>query len=164
MKNQTKIWMTILPVLACFALLPAQAISPAPDGCYPNFTTAEGCGALNSLTTGAANTALGWRSLFATSDGGFNTGVGAGALVINNGSNNTAVGTAALLLNLTGNLTRRLEPAPSSTTPPASTTRPSVIKHSHKPPAGPIRQLAVAHLTRILPGISTRRSVRMPAP
>ena len=79
--------MTILPVLACFALLPAQAISPAPDGCYPNLTTAEGCGALNSLTTGAANTALGWRSLFATSDG----------------SNNTAVGTAALLLNLTGN-------------------------------------------------------------
>ena len=103
MKNRSTIWMTILPVLACFALLPAQAISPAPDGCYPNFTTAEGCGALNFLTTGAASTALGWRSLFATSDGGFNTGVGAGALVVNNGSNNTAVGTAALLLNSTGN-------------------------------------------------------------
>ena len=95
--------MTILPVLACFALLPAQAVSPAPDGCYPNFTTAEGCGALNSLTTGAANTALGWRSLFSTTDGGFNTGVGAGALVLNNGSSNTAVGAAALLLNSTGN-------------------------------------------------------------
>ena len=103
MKNQTKMWMTILPVLACFALLPAQAVSPAPDGCYPNFTTAEGCGALNSLTTGAANTALGWRSLFSTTDGGFNTGVGAGALVLNNGSSNTAVGAAALLLNAAGN-------------------------------------------------------------
>ena len=103
MKNQTKMWMTILPVLACFALLPAQSVSPAPDGCYPNFTTAEGCGALNSLTTGAANTALGWRSLFSTTDGGFNTGVGAGALVLNNGSSNTAVGAAALLLNSTGN-------------------------------------------------------------
>jgi uncharacterized coiled-coil protein SlyX len=103
MKNQTKMWMTILPVLACFALLPAQAISPAPDGCYPNFTTAEGCGALNSLTTGAANTALGWRSLFSTTDGTFNTGVGAGALVLNNGSANTAVGAAALLLNAAGN-------------------------------------------------------------
>jgi len=102
MKNQTKTWMTILPVLACFALLPAQAVSPAPDGCYPNFTTAEGCGALNSLTTGAANTALGWRSLFSTTDGSFNTGVGAGALVLNNGSSNTAVGVAALLLNSTG--------------------------------------------------------------
>ena len=113
--------MTILPVLACFALLPAQAISPAPDGCYPNFTTAEGCGALNSLTTGAANTALGWRSLFSTTDGGFNTGVGAGALVLNNGSSNTAVGAAALLLNTAGQLTQPLEPAPSSTTPRRNT-------------------------------------------
>ena len=95
--------MTILPVLACFALLPAQAISPAPDGCYPNFTTAEGCGALNSLTTGTGNTGLGWRSLFSTTDGSLNTGVGAGALVLNNGSANTAVGAAALLLNTAGN-------------------------------------------------------------
>ena len=102
MKNQSTIWMTILPVLACFALLPAQAISPAPDGCYPNLTTAEGCGALNSLTTGAGNTALGWRSLFSTTDGSFNTGVGVGALVLNNGSSNTAVGAVALLLNTTG--------------------------------------------------------------
>jgi uncharacterized coiled-coil protein SlyX len=89
---------------ACLALLPTtQAVSPAPDGCYPNFITAEGCGALNSLTTGAANTALGWRSLFSTTDGTFNTGVGAGALVLNNGSSNTAVGAAALLLNAAGN-------------------------------------------------------------
>jgi hypothetical protein len=102
MKNQTKMWMTILPMLACFALLPAQAVSPAPDGCYPNLTTAEGCEALNSLTGGAANTALGWRSLFSTTDGSFNTGVGVGALVLNNGSSNTAVGAAALLLNSTG--------------------------------------------------------------
>ena len=102
MKNQSTIWMTILPVLACFALLPAQAVSPAPDGCYPNFTTAEGCDALNSLTTGAGNTGLGWRSLFLTTDGSFNTGVGVGALVLNNGSSNTAVGVAALLLNTAG--------------------------------------------------------------
>ena len=102
MKNETKMWMTILPMLACFALLPAQAVSPAPDGCYPNLTTAEGCEALNSLTSGAANTALGWRSLFSTTDGSFNTGVGVGALVLNNGSSNTAVGAAALLLNSTG--------------------------------------------------------------
>ena len=102
MKNRSTIWITILPVLACFALLPAQAISPAPDGCYPNFTTAEGCAALNSLTTGAGNTALGWRSLFSATDGSFNTGVGVAALVLNNGSSNTAVGAAALLLNSTG--------------------------------------------------------------
>jgi uncharacterized coiled-coil protein SlyX len=101
MKN--RILMAILPVLACFALLPgAKALSTPPDGCYPNFTTAEGCNALNSLTTGAGNTALGWRSLFSNTDGSFNTGVGGGALVLNTGSSNTAVGAAALLLNTTG--------------------------------------------------------------
>ena len=96
--------MTILPLLVCFALLPgAQGqLSPPPDGCYPNFTTAEGCDALGPLTIGAGNTALGWRSLFLNTDGSFNTGVGAGALVLNNGSSNTAVGAAALLLNTTG--------------------------------------------------------------
>jgi uncharacterized coiled-coil protein SlyX len=102
MKNQTKMWVTILPVLGCFALLPVQAVSPAPDGCYPNLTTAEGCGALNSLSTGSGNTALGWRSLLSTTGGSFNTGVGAGALALNNGNSNTAVGVAALLLNPAG--------------------------------------------------------------
>jgi hypothetical protein len=72
------------------------------ETCYPNFSTAEGCDALSSLSVGAGNTALGWRSLFFDSTGGFNTGVGAGALVLNNGDSNTAVGAAALLLNSTG--------------------------------------------------------------
>ena len=86
MKNRSTILMAILPVLTCFALLPgARAVSPAPDGCYPNFTTAEGCDALSLLTTGAGNTALGWRSLFSDTTGSFNTGVGGGALVLNNG-------------------------------------------------------------------------------
>ena len=103
MKNRSTTLMTILPLLVCWALLPeARAVSPTPDGCYPNFTTAEGCDALGSLTTGAGNTALGWRSLFSDTTGSFNTGVGGGALVLNNGSSNTAVGAAALLLNTTG--------------------------------------------------------------
>ena len=42
---------------------PMPTPTPTPDPCYPNFTTAEGCDALNSLTTGAGNTALGWQSL-----------------------------------------------------------------------------------------------------
>ncbi len=56
MNPLTRLKQTILPllvaiVLACFGLLPqVQAVSPAPDGCYPNFTTAEGCDALNLLT------------------------------------------------------------------------------------------------------------------
>ena len=80
----------------------AQAVSPAPDGCYPNFTTAEGCNALKSLTTGAANTGVGWYSLFSTTTGNANTGVGAGALALNQADNNTAVGGGALFLNTTG--------------------------------------------------------------
>src|SRR5947207_854834 len=103
MKNRSTILMTILPVLTCFALLPgARAVIPPPDGCYPNSTTAEGCDALSLLTTGAGNTALGWRSLFSDTTGSFNTGVGGGALSLNNGDSNTAVGAAALLLNTTG--------------------------------------------------------------
>ena len=90
-------------ILSALAFLPGvQAVDPLPDGCYPNFTTAEGCNALNSLTTGAANTGLGWYSLFSNTTGNFNTGVGAGALALNNADNNTGVGAGALFLNTTG--------------------------------------------------------------
>jgi hypothetical protein len=86
-----------------FALLPkAQAVVPAPDGGYPNFTTAEGTNALQNLTSGAGNTGLGWRSLFLDSTGSFNTAIGGGALALNNADSNTAVGAAALLLTTTG--------------------------------------------------------------
>jgi len=87
-------------VLVCFAFAPqTQALIPAPDGCYPGFTTAEGCQALQSGAGTTANTALGWRALFSDTTGGFNVGVGAAALVLNNADANTSVGTAALLLN-----------------------------------------------------------------
>jgi hypothetical protein len=91
----------LILALACIiGLVPkVQALSPPPDGAYPNFTTAEGQNALQDLTTGAANTALGTYSLFGTTTGSFNTAVGAGALDLNTGDNNTAVGVAALLLN-----------------------------------------------------------------
>jgi hypothetical protein len=104
MENRSTTLMAILPVLACIAFLPRAhgQLSPPPDGCSPNFTTAEGCDALSSLTIGAGNTALGWRSLFLNTTGSFNTGVGGGALALNNGSSNTAVGVAALLLNTSG--------------------------------------------------------------
>jgi hypothetical protein len=69
----------ITTTLLCLGLLPqAQAVSPAPDGGYPGFNTAEGQKALFSLTTGVGNTAVGWFSLFSNTDGSFNTGVGAG--------------------------------------------------------------------------------------
>src|SRR5438045_6527538 len=108
MKNRSslKIFTTLLSALACFAFLPhmqaAPQVAPLPDGCYPGFTTAEGCNALLHLGAGAGNTGVGWYSLFSAGDSNFNTGVGAGTLVLNTGDNNTAVGTAALLLNTTG--------------------------------------------------------------
>jgi len=87
-------------VLVCFAFAPQmQAVSPAPDGCYPGFTTAEGCRALNSLTTGAGNAGFGWYSLYLDTTGSYNTGLGAGTLVLNTADSNTATGAAALLLN-----------------------------------------------------------------
>jgi hypothetical protein len=104
MKNQ-KITITtiILMALGCFAMSPQiQAVIPPPDGCYPGFTTAEGCKALSSLMGGAGNTGLGWYSLASDGTGNYNTGVGAGTLILNNGDSNTATGAAALLLNTTG--------------------------------------------------------------
>jgi hypothetical protein len=87
----------------------AQAVAPPPDGGYPRFNTAEGQNALSGLTTGIANTAVGWFSLFSNNDGSFNTATGAGTLLFNvgnqasgEGTQNTAVGTAALLNNTTG--------------------------------------------------------------
>src|SRR6478752_5122795 len=105
MKTRNTILLASLATLGCFTLLPgARAVTPPPDRCFPNFTTAEGCDALRSLTVGAGNTGLGWRALFTDSTGNFNTAVGAGALLLNNsGTQNTAQGAAALVFNSSGN-------------------------------------------------------------
>src|SRR5262249_59900691 len=103
-KRRTPVFLVVV-LLVCFVipLTPnAFGVSPAPDGCYPAFTTAEGCSALQSLTSGAGNTGVGWYSLFGNSSGSYNTALGAGALDLNNGDNNTATGVAALLVNTTG--------------------------------------------------------------
>ena len=100
MQNRNIIFGAIVLVLA---FLPqAHAVSPPPDGCYPNFTTAEGCNALKFLTSGVGNTGLGAFALYQNSDAGSNTGIGAAALALNNAESNTAVGATALLLNTTG--------------------------------------------------------------
>jgi hypothetical protein len=96
---------TILLVLACFALSPAaRALNPPPDGGYFNQTTAEGDGALFSLTTGFGNTALGFKALNSDTTGQLNTATGRNALLNNtSGDNNTADGSGALISNTTGN-------------------------------------------------------------
>ena len=109
MNPGTEFKTTILPLLAaltllCLALSPtAQAVSPAPDGGYPNMNTAEGEDALFSLTTGASNTAIGFRALYSNTGGGDNTATGEDALYNNtSGFDNTATGQGALALNTTG--------------------------------------------------------------
>src|SRR5262249_24856903 len=117
MKNRSslKIFTTILSAVACLGLLPQMqsALAPEipgnPDGCYPGFTTAEGCNALFLVDTtlGIGNTGVGWFSLFLANGASFNTGVGAGALAVTSSTtglatNNTAVGAAAMLLNTSG--------------------------------------------------------------
>jgi hypothetical protein len=70
MKHRSNILIAILPVVACFAFSPgAQALFPQADGCYPNWTTAEGCNALGGLGTGGGNTGLGWYALSEDTDG-----------------------------------------------------------------------------------------------
>ena len=66
-------------VFAWFGLYGAPngfGVVPAPDGGYPNFTTAEGQNALLNLTSGVGNTAVGSFSLESVTTGSFNTGVG----------------------------------------------------------------------------------------
>src|SRR5438105_2130140 len=78
--------------LAWFALSPmAQAVTPAPDGGYPNQNTAEGDKALFSLTTGVNNTANGFQALQSNTTGSYNTANGNAALESNTtGVQNTA--------------------------------------------------------------------------
>jgi len=92
-------------VLAWLALSPTtQAVSPPPDGGYPNNNTAEGDNALFSLTTGFENTAIGFHALYSNTQGRLNTGNGSTALQNNRtGANNTAIGARTLSLNTTGN-------------------------------------------------------------
>jgi hypothetical protein len=88
--------------LACFAGFAPEAfaLTPPPDGGYPNKNTAEGQDALFSLTNGTANSANGFSALKANTRGDRNTANGALALFTNvTGSENTATGYAALLFN-----------------------------------------------------------------
>jgi hypothetical protein len=63
-----------------------------------------GAGALNSSTTGVANTAIGDTALFANTSGNSSTAVGAFSLANNTASSNDAFGAQSLLFNTTGTL------------------------------------------------------------
>lgn len=90
-------------LMACFAASPVGAVTPAPDGGYPNENTAEGADALDLLSTGGRNTALGFEALRDNTTGSFNTATGSEALSSNTiGLNNTATGYRALSSNTSG--------------------------------------------------------------
>jgi hypothetical protein len=91
-------------ILVCFALSPQTqaALHPPPDGGYANGNTAEGDGSLSGLTGGFYNSGIGFLSLLSNGSASFNTGVGAGTLLVNTAIENTAVGAGALLTNSDG--------------------------------------------------------------
>ena len=91
-----------LALALAFVAVPqtAPAVTPAPDGGYPNQNTAEGDSALQSLTSGIDNTVNGFRALFSNTIGVANTAIGSGALESNTtGNNNTATGSDTLAFN-----------------------------------------------------------------
>ena len=87
-----RVFLFVPLLLTVVALSPTvKAVTPAPDGGYPQQNTAEGTDALFSLTTGADNTANGFDSLLQNTTGNDNTAIGSGALGANiTGSNNQA--------------------------------------------------------------------------
>src|SRR5437870_6159098 len=101
MKIRKIIFGTVLSALVCFGLCQqVQSATDTPDpGSVPTSNTADGQGALGSLTTGLYNSAFGFLSVLSLSDANFDTGVGAGALLVDNGGTNTAVGAGALFSN-----------------------------------------------------------------
>src|SRR6266481_8087578 len=103
MKSRNTKLIAILSALACFAFLPeTQAVEPAtPDpGSVSLSNTADGDLALAGLTSGIYNSAFGFYALLSNTDANFNTGVGAGTLLVSDGTENTAVGAGALFSNI----------------------------------------------------------------
>ena len=92
-------------VLACFAMTPAQAVTPPPVGGYPGFNTAIGDFALlnNDNTQGLFNTALGFNALRNNTTGDHNTAFGLNTLLFNTtGTGNMGIGGGCLRENTTG--------------------------------------------------------------
>jgi hypothetical protein len=102
LKQATVISLIVALIVCRGPLQNAHALNPPPDGGYPNANTAEGSGALSSLTTGSFNTATGWLALRANTTASANTADGAEALRDSNGDANTAIGSGALFTNTTG--------------------------------------------------------------
>src|SRR5438552_15829654 len=93
-------------ILVAFALCQQTQAAPNPEtpdpGAKPLSNTADRQGALQSVTSGLYNSAFGFLSVLSNTNANFNTGIGAGALLLNNANENTGVGAGALLTNSDG--------------------------------------------------------------
>jgi Chaperone of endosialidase len=97
MKTKLLSFLIILLVVCLGLSQNARAVTPPPDGGYPNGNTAEGEDALLHLRSGGYNTAVGFTALKTSTSGTFNTAIGAGALLHSKtGGENTAVGAGTL--------------------------------------------------------------------
>src|SRR5438093_1599601 len=94
-------------ILVAFALCQQTQAAPNPEtpdpGAKPLSNTADGQGALQSVTSGLYNSAFGFLSVLSNTNANFNTGIGAGALLLNNANENTAVGAGALFSGTVAN-------------------------------------------------------------
>jgi len=92
-------------VLVSFALCQQTQAAPSPEtpdpGSVASTNTADGQGALPGVT-GFYNSAFGFLSLLSNGSSNFNTGVGAGTLLLNTAIEQTAVGVGTLLSNTIG--------------------------------------------------------------
>jgi hypothetical protein len=89
-------------ILGAFTLTQVQAAVTSPDPPPPSVTnTADGQSALSG-TTGFYNSGFGFLALLSNGGSAFNTGVGAGTLLLNTAIEGTAVGAGTLLSNTTG--------------------------------------------------------------
>src|SRR6266481_8160054 len=102
MKSRKIIFGTVLSAVVCFGLCQqVQSATDTPDpGSVSLSNTADGDLALAGLTTGIYNSAFGFYALLSNTDANFNTGVGAGTLLVSDGTENTAVGAGALFSNI----------------------------------------------------------------
>jgi len=104
MKIRKTIIMTALPALFCLGLCrQVQSATDTPsDDVVPFTNTADGHLAGASITTGIYNSAFGFYSVLSLTDQSFDTGVGAGALLLDTAGTNTAFGAGALFSNTSG--------------------------------------------------------------
>ncbi len=148
-ENWSRYLACVIIALAGIILSPtARAVTPAPDGGYPNRNTAEGTDALFSwptTTSDGENTAIGFDALHQDNNGTNNTATGSFALFNNtSGSFNTAIGFEALQSNTTPYNNTAIVLQRSAPIPPAAKT----------PLAVPLRFLLTQPATTTPPPVS----------